>query len=445
MPGPKMGPRPADFDEHVIKQSPTFVKWSTLEVGQKLRYACRDFVKGQGDDEERLMRRIMIARRNNLKDHQTLKRARAQVVVPVAPVPTDPNDAGGSATADSHMNDIGVITTTVPAPHHEGTMTTTTTVLTVAAANNENGGVDGANNNNAQRSSMVVAENSTTTGTTHHHSDVSSALEQPPQRKKRRPSAIFSDTDIQKEMDVPAVEATRSYRSWLALKDGQEFVYNQKYVKGKDGHDWLLRKNIWRRMRYRRENKRMVEQLRTQTGYTTPNPTNKNSTATATRAAALAREVAAVAAAAAKSNDAQMIEASHIVDETLLATGTNTKSTTNPKESVGGTISSRTENKNDVVHANNMNDGSDEYQTAVEAAVAVAQSYTHNMAAGGDVHNPLGNGDDDSTNPSAAATNAALDAAAKLAAAAVVNDQEQHIGEEGETSTHELATNTALV
>jgi hypothetical protein len=38
--------------------------------------------------------------------------------------------------------------------------------------------------------------------------------------------------------------------------------YNQKYVKGRDGHDWLLRKNIWRRMRYRRENKKMVERLR---------------------------------------------------------------------------------------------------------------------------------------------------------------------------------------
>lgn len=39
--------------------------------------------------------------------------------------------------------------------------------------------------------------------------------------------------------------------------------YNQKYVKGRDGHDWLLKKNIWRRMRYRRENKKLVQCLKT--------------------------------------------------------------------------------------------------------------------------------------------------------------------------------------
>mmetsp|Transcript_10669 Transcript_10669/g.17964 ORF Transcript_10669/g.17964 Transcript_10669/m.17964 type:complete len:80 (+) Transcript_10669:72-311(+) len=52
MPGPKMGPRPADFDEAVIRQSPTFVKWESLENGAKLRYACRDFVKGHGKFRE---------------------------------------------------------------------------------------------------------------------------------------------------------------------------------------------------------------------------------------------------------------------------------------------------------------------------------------------------------------------------------------------------------
>ena len=62
-------------------------------------------------------------------------------------------------------------------------------------------------------------------------------------------------------MDVAAVEATRSYRTWQALEDGKEFIYNQKYIKGKKSHDWLLRKNIWRRMRYRRENKKMVQAL----------------------------------------------------------------------------------------------------------------------------------------------------------------------------------------
>ena len=126
MPGPKMGPRPPDFDEDVIRQSPTFVKWASLEDGQRLRYACREFLKGHGDDEERLMRRIMIARRNNIRDHETLKKARRQT------------RAGDS--------------------------------------------------------------------------------------RRRKPSAALSDGQVEKEMDAPAVEATRSYRKWQTLTDGQEFV-----------------------------------------------------------------------------------------------------------------------------------------------------------------------------------------------------------------------------
>eukprot|EP00588_Corethron_pennatum_P011513 CAMPEP_0194272400 /NCGR_PEP_ID=MMETSP0169-20130528/5983_1 /TAXON_ID=218684 /ORGANISM="Corethron pennatum, Strain L29A3" /LENGTH=148 /DNA_ID=CAMNT_0039015057 /DNA_START=273 /DNA_END=716 /DNA_ORIENTATION=- len=76
MPGPKMGRRPLDFDEDLVRKAPTFRKWLQLKDGEKLRYACRDFCKGSQDGEERLMRRIMIARRNNIKDHELLKRAR---------------------------------------------------------------------------------------------------------------------------------------------------------------------------------------------------------------------------------------------------------------------------------------------------------------------------------------------------------------------------------
>ena len=76
MPGPKMRPRPKDFNEELVRRSPTFRKWAELPKGERLRYACRDFVKGHGDDEERLMRRIMIARRNNVRDHQALILAR---------------------------------------------------------------------------------------------------------------------------------------------------------------------------------------------------------------------------------------------------------------------------------------------------------------------------------------------------------------------------------
>lgn len=177
MPGPKMGPRPIDFDENLVRQAPTFARWQKLRIGQKLRYACRDFVKGNGDDEERLMRRIMIARRNNLRDHAILKRARAKTGDDIKPAKKE-----------------------------------------------------------------VIAP--------------------PPKKKRTSTSYAMTDDEVMREMDNPAVEGTRSFRSWLALEDGETFTYNQTYVKGKEGHDWLLKKNIWRRMRYRRENKKMVDKLR---------------------------------------------------------------------------------------------------------------------------------------------------------------------------------------
>lgn len=68
--------QPPDFDEELVRQSPTFHKWLSLRDGERLKYACREFLKGHMDDEERLMRRIMIARRNNIRDHETLKKAR---------------------------------------------------------------------------------------------------------------------------------------------------------------------------------------------------------------------------------------------------------------------------------------------------------------------------------------------------------------------------------
>jgi hypothetical protein len=182
MPGPKMGPRPKDFDENLVKQAPSFIRWQKLAPGQKLRYACRDFVKGHGDDEERLMRRIMIARRNNLRDHAILKRARAQTGPDGKPI----------------------------------------------------------------KPKLPEGEEIPT----------------PPPKKKRGNIYAMTDEEVMREMDTPAVEATRSYKVWLGLEDGQTFTYNQTYIKGKEGHDWLLKKNIWRRMRYRRENKKMVEKMK---------------------------------------------------------------------------------------------------------------------------------------------------------------------------------------
>lgn len=82
-------------------------------------------------------------------------------------------------------------------------------------------------------------------------------------RKLRpRPKVVaYSDSQVQEEIDAEAVRRTRSYQAWKKLAAGETFVYNQMYTKGAKGHDWLLQKNIWRRMRYRRENKKIVQDL----------------------------------------------------------------------------------------------------------------------------------------------------------------------------------------
>jgi len=290
MPGPKMGPRPPDFDEEVIRQSPTFLKWLQLEPGQKLRYACREFIRGHNEDEERLMRRVMIARRNNIRDHETLKKARGQT-------------KGGGGEKDQDSNS-----------------------------------------------------------------------------RKRRPATVFSDEQVEKEMDVPAVLATRSYCTWQQLPDGAEFVYNQKYVKGKDGHDWLLRKNIWRRMRYRRENKRMVQRMRKTAGGTQ----EQNVAGDIVDQALMPEEQQQEAAAASSARKAVKTE-----DEA------------EPKRRRRGDAAVAA-----AAAAANSDQLAD--QAAVEAAVAAAESFGKtNGLDMSVVQNPL----------EAAAARAALDAAAKLAAA----------------------------
>jgi len=139
-----MGPRPADFDEQLVKQSPTYTKWAALQQGGKIRYACREFIKGRPNDEERLMRRIMIARRNNIRDHEVLKKARSVMQVGQIVKPLD------------------------------------------------------------------VVEPSL-----------------PKQLRIRRPASVFADSVVEKEMDVAAVEKTRSYRTWILLEEGQEFIVSR--------------------------------------------------------------------------------------------------------------------------------------------------------------------------------------------------------------------------
>jgi len=207
-----MGPRPADFDEELVRRAPTFIKWTKLPPGGKLSYACREFVKGGVDDEERLMRRIMIARRNNLKDHATLKEARAAEARKRGVIP--PPDLGKARGGKKK-------------PYYEG-----------------------------ESPDEAECED--------HHVPLDAMPSNPSGTKRRRIAGTLQPTDeeVLMEMDVPAVEATRSYRKWCSIPYGESFTYNQTYIKGKDDHDWLLKKNIWRRMRYRRENRIKVAQMK---------------------------------------------------------------------------------------------------------------------------------------------------------------------------------------
>ena len=60
----------------------------------------------------------------------------------------------------------------------------------------------------------TTTTNTTTTGTTNSTTHT----------RARRPPQTFSDQQIVQEMDVTAVEKTRSYRSWLEVPEGGEFV-----------------------------------------------------------------------------------------------------------------------------------------------------------------------------------------------------------------------------
>jgi hypothetical protein len=226
MPGPKMGPRPVDFDEEEIKKSPTFRKWVDTPTGGKLRYACREFVKGNEDDAERLMRRIMIARRNNVRDHDKLKRARS-----IASQKHEQPQQQQNSNENEGRNIKSIKQEYVGGAEKS-----------IFAAKEDDSGEKLSVRPQQEANVTTIAEPSS-------------------QQRKRRYSTVFSDAEVAREMDVQAVEATRSYRAWMEVPDGSRFIYNQTYTKGAEGHDWMLRKNIWRRMRYRRENKKMMEDV----------------------------------------------------------------------------------------------------------------------------------------------------------------------------------------
>uniref|UniRef100_A0A7S4K6E7 Uncharacterized protein n=1 Tax=Odontella aurita TaxID=265563 RepID=A0A7S4K6E7_9STRA len=341
MPGPKMGARPVDFDEAIVRQAPTFIRWQTLRDGEKLRYACRDFIKGYGEDEERLMRRIMIARRNNLRDHEMLKRARARTRgegKEEAPTIKEESKATAAETPEAPA-----AVELAPAP--------------VAA--------------NTEAEETVAAP--------HPKRRRGSPAEAPGSGCGPSGGVTLTDAELLREMDLPAVEATRSYKSWLALEDGNEFTYNQRYVRGKEGHDWLLKKNIWRRMRYRRENKRMVERLKSEvTTCVVPAPLTASLSAVTVKVEPGSAPVpplkahdavepppldAAAADQQALANAAAAAAASAVVDHALLASPAEaTAIPAGPTPEVGAAETDV--DAEDLVH-----------RAVVEAAVAAAESY----------------------------------------------------------------------
>lgn len=187
------------------------------------------------------MRRIMIARRNNIRDHETLKRARHMTPGSNAEVQQSPPTVMKENPDEQQIQPPTLVQPNEGVHPDEG------------STKDESPSVDpclGA----SPRPSSSIAEGTSSTG---YAQCVDMDLET--QATSRQP---LSDNQVREEMDVLAVESTRSYRAWNELPIGAEFVYNQRYVKGHEGHDWLLRKNIWRRMRYRRENKRLVARLR---------------------------------------------------------------------------------------------------------------------------------------------------------------------------------------
>jgi hypothetical protein len=374
MPGPRMGPRPADFNEEEIRKSPTFRKWMDIPKGGKLRYACRDFIKGHEDDEERLMRRIMIARRNNVRDHEKLKRARTIA----------------SKKQQKRNQDDG------------------------KEESNSAKGADGSKNPKDESHTKPTAEN------TEQDSSAMTLAEPPPERK-RRYSTVFSDAEVAREMDSPAVEATRSYRAWSKLSNGSKFQYNQTYIKGAEGHDWMLRKNIWRRMRYRRENKKMVEEvLPEETKPVDSRPPKKvRKIAVRTRGSRVSNSVDFYNNAMDPSValNPGVSTASQIVDHALLSTTANVIAGIQAA-SIPNNIHHLQHHLHQISHERSLESTAAEAAASiphdpdtdavVEAAVAAGESYT----SGPYVHNPLSTSVD--------GLGLALDAAARLAAAKAV-------------------------
>jgi hypothetical protein len=152
--------------------------------------------------------------------------------------------------------------------------------------------------------------------------------------------------------------------------------YNQKYTKGKEGHDWLLRKNIWRRMRYRRENKQIVERMKSST----------TKLSSASTSSLWHSELES------STNTANAGDESHHASQTLGESSSNQPFAQSGRDSVATASHSVDEVDNDdaaaATHAAAVAaaaESSDLHfvladQAAVDAAVAAAETFGHDQA-----------------------------------------------------------------
>lgn len=173
------------------------------------------------------MRRIMIARRNNVKDHEVLKKARRRqhekrkVTV---------NNSRKKSSASMSLNS---------SPRVEDCNPTH-----IPSLDSNDCGV------------VVLADLSSFDESIEFFETKIEGNEPIATEIK------IEDITIPADIDYEAVIATRSYRKWNSLPEGFEFTYNHRFIKGRAGHDDLLIKNIWRRMKYRRDNKDLVIQFK---------------------------------------------------------------------------------------------------------------------------------------------------------------------------------------
>lgn len=222
----------------------------------QLRYACRDFIKGRGEDEERLMRRIMITRRNNVKEHKLLKKARKRQHEQQWATQSALRMQGSSQTPAS-LSTSGALASSVSVNHP-------LSASSLAHSSDDNGALLGSAS--AAHTSSATASAQTMTADRSQEKCSSSFITgvgvgpSKVQHSEHASSPSMDVFGLPKDMDYEAVIATRSFRRWRTLRNGAEFTYNQRFIKGKEGHEELLLKNIWRRMKYRRDNKDLVDQ-----------------------------------------------------------------------------------------------------------------------------------------------------------------------------------------